>query len=90
MLLNRTSKIYYLQKATQRSDEYYSLRFEAINRMRLLELQNTELTEQEVKHYRRNTHNKEEALRGKEKRQFEERRLALQNDFEESLQQAAR
>ena len=79
-----------LAKATQGSDEYYKLKFEAINRMRLLELQNTELTEQEKKNIEEKYRQQEDALKAeRQKRQFEERRLALQNDFEERLQQAA-
>ena len=79
-----------LAKATQGSDEYYKLRFAAINRMRLLELKNTELTEQERLNIIEKYAQQEEALRPeRQKRQFEERRLALQNDFEERLQQAA-
>ena len=79
-----------LAKATQGSDEYYSLRLAAINRMRLLELQNTELTEQEKLNIVEKYAQQEEALKlEREKRQFEERKLALQNDFEERLQQAA-
>lgn len=79
-----------LEKATQGSDEYYALRFAAINRMRLLELQNTELSEQEKLNIVEKYAQQEEALKlERDKRQFEERKLALQNDFEEQLQQAA-
>ena len=79
-----------LEKATQGSDEYYSLRLEAINRMRLLELQNEELTAQEKLNIVEKYAQQEEALKlERDKRQFEERKLALQNNFEESLQQAA-
>ena len=78
-----------MAKATQGSDEYYKLRFEAINRMRLLELRNTELTEQEKRNIVEKYAQQEEALRAERQTDFEERRLALQNDFEERLQQAA-
>jgi hypothetical protein len=79
-----------LAKATQGSDEYYSLRLAAINRMRLLELQNTELNEQEKLNIVEKYAQQEEALRlERDKRQFEEKKLAIQNDFEERLQQAA-
>lgn len=79
-----------LAKATEGSDEYYKLRFEAINRLRLLELQNTELTEQEKRNIVEKYEQQEEALAvEKRTRQFNERKLAIQNDFEERLQQAA-
>lgn len=79
-----------LAKATQGSEEYYQLRLAAINRLRLLELQNTELTEQEKRNIVEKYEQQEEALAAeKQTRQFNERKLALQNDFEERLQQAA-
>lgn len=79
-----------LAKATQGSEEYYQLRLAAINRLRLLELQNTELTEQEKRNIVEKYEQQEEALAvEKRTRQFNERKLAIQNDFEERLQQAA-